>query len=482
MKKLAIAFWGLLVLFGCTTKTEPSREPMRVTLTFDDSLKDHLLIAAPELEKRGWRGTFNIVTDWVGSKSGMMTWDDVRVLVRRGHELATHTVSHPNLRKLLADGNTNEVHRQLAVSRDLIADRTGFVPRFMCAPYVSQDEVTDRICREEGLQQMNVRRHNFGTDNADSIRAVIAESVANGCKRLDLLHHGISAADHGGWEPFPDRASFVRHLDAIAELERQGKIVVTDYDGCVSDCKLKAKAWPRHGVMALSFDDHNLSDWARAFPLFEKYGARVTFFLAGSIGTNEVAFARKVMLAGHGVGLHGVAHRNADQYVAEKGLSDYWDDEIVPQLVAFKAAGIRPRSFAYPNCRRTPETDELFRTNGFTRVRGLCDGIPSPNPHDPKGKKLDKWHPVSESEAEFFPAADYLKVFRIRNVIMGDSYHTDIEDYMRAMRRAGENGEAISVVSHGIAPNANGISMKTEWLERMLSEADEAGVVVRGVR
>jgi len=188
------------------------------------------------------------------------------------------------------------------------------------------------------------------------------------------------------------------------------------------------------------------------------------------------------MLAGHEVGLHGVAHRNADQSVAEKGLSDYWNVEIAPQLAAFKAAGIRPRSFAYPNCRRTPETDELFRTNGFVRVRGLCDGVPIPNPHDPNGEKMDRWHPVAESEAEFFPAADYLKVFRIRNVIMGDSYHTDIGDYMRAMRRAGENGEAISVVSHGISPNAARINMKTECLERMLSDADEAGVIVRGVR
>jgi len=115
-------------------------------------------------------------------------------------------------------------------------------------------------------------------------------------------------------------------------------------------------------------------------------------------------------------------------------------------------------------------------------VRGLQDGIPCPTPHDPKNEKAAQRRPVAESDSEFFPAADYLKVHRVRNVIMGDFYHTDIEDYVRAMRRAGERGEAISVVSHGIAPNANGISMKTVWLERMLSEADEAGVIVRGVR
>lgn len=86
-----------------------TNEPLRVALTFDDSLKDHLLIAAPMLEERGWRGTFCIVTDWVGRDSSKLTWDDVRELVRRGHEIATHTKTHRNLVELLKAGKGDEV-------------------------------------------------------------------------------------------------------------------------------------------------------------------------------------------------------------------------------------------------------------------------------------------------------------------------------------------------------------------------------------
>ena len=50
-----------------------------VALTFDDSLKDHLLIAAPMLEERGWRGTFCIVTDYDGMLSSAA---DLGVIVR----------------------------------------------------------------------------------------------------------------------------------------------------------------------------------------------------------------------------------------------------------------------------------------------------------------------------------------------------------------------------------------------------------------
>ena len=459
-----------------------ARKPVRVVLTFDDALKDHLLIAAPELEKRGWRGTFNIVTDWIGKDEKYLTWDDVRELVRRGHEVTTHTVGHPNLVQLLKEGNTNEVRRQLAVSRDLIAERTGFVPRYLCTPGVAQNEATDRLCREAGLRQMNVPRHNFGANNADAVCEVVSDAVARGCRRLDLLHHGVSAADHGGWCPFPDRASFARHLSRIAEMERQGVLRVTDYDGCASSCELKAAAWPRHGVIALSFDDHNLADWERAFPLFEKYGATATFCISGEIDEKVVSFARQALWGGHEVALHGLRHRNADAALAEMGEEAYWKAEMEPQIDACRAANVPVRSFAYPNCQHDAASDALFARHGFTRLRGSIPDERNPNPYDPKNVKRDQWRPVATADAFFVPAVDYLTERNISNVILGESYHTDIDDILRAVSRAGLRGERLSLVSHGISPDAKGISMKTEWLDRILAVAQTSGVVVRGLR
>ncbi len=47
---------------------------------------------------------------------------------------------------------------------------------------------------------------------------------------------------------------------------------------------------------------------------------------------------------------------------------------------------------------------------------------------------------------------------------------------------AGERAERVSLVPDGMAPEARGSSMETEWLARMLSSANELGVIVRGVR
>lgn len=461
---------------------EPVGGPVRVTLTFDDSLKDHLLIAAPLLEAHGWRGTFNIVTDWVGAGDRFLSWGDVRELVRRGHEIATHTKTHRNLLKLLKDEGEAAVRRELAVSRDAIADATGFTPRFMCPPFLAQSEETARLCRAECLRQMIACRINFGQGAEGKTRAKIASRLTRGVCRLDLMHHGLSAEGFGGWKPFRDRAAFERHLNDIAALEREGKIIVTDYDGMVSDCRLRASAWPRHGIVALSFDDRNMASWEKAFPVFAAHGATATFFISGAIGADEVRFARRALAMGHEVGLHGFRHRNADTALAGRGADRYWREEIEPQLAAFRTAGVSIRSFAYPNCRRTPETDRVFVARGFTRLRGTPDGVAIPNPYDPKGKKLDRWHPVASCDPVFVPSVRQLPSHVIGNVLLGEAYHTDMEDIIRAMRRAGERAETLSLASHAISPGATGISMKTAWLERMLSEADASGVVVRGVR
>ena len=459
-----------------------SSEPLRIVLTFDDGLKDHLLIAAPELEKRGWRGMFNIVTDWIGKGDEYMNWNDVRELVRRGHEVATHTLDHPNLVELLTAGRTNEVRRQLSESRDLIAAQTDFAPRYACAPFVAQNGVIDGICRELGLVLMYYGRHNFGADTANGVCADVADVRSRGLKRIDILHHGVSAVDHGGWRPFRDRASFARHLDDIASMEGQGVLRVTDYDGMLSDCSLKARRWPHHGVLSLSFDDRHLTGWERCFPVFKRYKATATFCISGEIDSAVVSFSRKAMAHGHEIALHGLNHRNADIAISGMGESGYWEEEIEPQLAAFRAAGIPIRSFAYPNCRHNDASDSLFVRHGFTRLRGAVRGKTSPNPYDPCGERLDQWEPIAEADSFFVPVDSYLKDVCISNVILGESYHTDMADVLRAITRAGERGECLSLVSHGISPDARGVNMKLDWLERILAHAGQAGVVVRGLR
>lgn len=70
-----------------------------IMFSFDDTKKSHYTLAAPLLEKYGYKGAFFIMTVAIGKKN-YMTKDDIRDLDRRGHCIGHHTYDHQNLKKL----------------------------------------------------------------------------------------------------------------------------------------------------------------------------------------------------------------------------------------------------------------------------------------------------------------------------------------------------------------------------------------------
>jgi peptidoglycan/xylan/chitin deacetylase (PgdA/CDA1 family) len=89
-----------------------------VCIAFHDGTKDHLA-AGKLLSELGLKGTFFIVTGWLGQK-GFLTRDDVKELARLGHRIGSHTVTHPNLTKL----NQDELNKELVESKRTLEDIT----------------------------------------------------------------------------------------------------------------------------------------------------------------------------------------------------------------------------------------------------------------------------------------------------------------------------------------------------------------------
>jgi peptidoglycan/xylan/chitin deacetylase (PgdA/CDA1 family) len=225
-KECGVAVKGFKDL-GAVEPQRPS-EPMLVTLTFDDNVRDHLLIAAPELEKRGWKGVFSIVTGWVG-RENKLSWDEIRELVRRGHEIAVHTCNHHQcgLGALVDSGKTALVREEIANARDIIERETGVRPRLLCLPGSGHSALVAKIAREEGLEPMTVPRACCGK-GCSNTEKTIANARNRGMRRYDLLVHGVRP-EGGGWQPFPSLESFKRHMQAIEDAERTGEIKVVSY-------------------------------------------------------------------------------------------------------------------------------------------------------------------------------------------------------------------------------------------------------------
>jgi hypothetical protein len=63
-------------------------------LTFDDGAESAFQTIAPLLEAFGWHGHFFVISNFIG-RPGVMTAAQIRELAARGHEIGSHSASHP---------------------------------------------------------------------------------------------------------------------------------------------------------------------------------------------------------------------------------------------------------------------------------------------------------------------------------------------------------------------------------------------------
>ena len=133
----------------CTVAKFRGDKRAAVSLTYDDGLKEHLDLVAPELEKRGFRGSFWIIGKMIGEKDSKhgdrMTYADLQTLHRRGHELGSHTWSHP---KLLQFSTLDSVRMEMEKLDSAFLANGLPKPMTMAYPYNGKNEAITRIVEE----------------------------------------------------------------------------------------------------------------------------------------------------------------------------------------------------------------------------------------------------------------------------------------------------------------------------------------------
>ena len=81
-----------------------------VSITFDDSYEQQYLTALPILQTAGFKGTFYLTTQFIAENfTRYMKPAQVQDIANKGHEIAGHTVTHPNLTTLSAAAVIAEV-------------------------------------------------------------------------------------------------------------------------------------------------------------------------------------------------------------------------------------------------------------------------------------------------------------------------------------------------------------------------------------
>lgn len=122
----------------------PSRS---VILTFDDGYWDNYVYAYPLLLRYGFKGTFFIVTGFVG-RSEYMTWPQLREMVAGGMEVGAHTVSHVDLARISPTAR----ERELVESRRGLQDTLGVSVRSLAYPSGAYNQEAIQAARKAGYE------------------------------------------------------------------------------------------------------------------------------------------------------------------------------------------------------------------------------------------------------------------------------------------------------------------------------------------
>jgi peptidoglycan/xylan/chitin deacetylase (PgdA/CDA1 family) len=115
-----------------------------VVVSFDDGSRGWYTHAYPILRRHGWVGTMNLTLSHLNGGDLRVRW--VKKLIAAGWELASHTLTHSDLR-LLSDG---DLRREVGVSRARLRRVFGVPVNFFCYPSGSYDARVIGVVRKAG--------------------------------------------------------------------------------------------------------------------------------------------------------------------------------------------------------------------------------------------------------------------------------------------------------------------------------------------
>ena len=217
---------SMAVAIGCSADITPEDvkvadykdgKECAVSLTFDDSMKEHYTIVAPELEKRGFRGTFWMVGAWMPAVAEAdtthFTWAEAKEMSDRGHEMSNHTWSHPYMTMLSDEDLANEIKK----NDEAILANIGKPSTTFCFPYNAFNEKVIAAAME-GRIGARLKEFWLGGQNSpkEYLHKQVEDALASG-SWIAGMTHGINY----GYDCYSDPTEFTDFLDYLKSLENR---------------------------------------------------------------------------------------------------------------------------------------------------------------------------------------------------------------------------------------------------------------------
>ncbi|MEO6846010.1 MAG: polysaccharide deacetylase family protein [Chthoniobacterales bacterium] len=131
----------------------------KVIITFDDGSRGVLRNAEKHMAKSGFKAIQYIVANHIGdinqwdvdngeAKDALMDKEEIRDWLARGHQIGSHTLTHPKLAKTAAD----KARMEIFDSKKKLEDTFGIPIRHFCYPYGSYNAAARDFVGEAGYE------------------------------------------------------------------------------------------------------------------------------------------------------------------------------------------------------------------------------------------------------------------------------------------------------------------------------------------
>jgi peptidoglycan/xylan/chitin deacetylase (PgdA/CDA1 family) len=148
--------------------------PNHFIVTFDDGFRSVLQLGLPVLAKHGVKAVQFLVA---GKLGGQNDWDlakgdvreplmaegEIREWLAAGHEIGSHSLTHPNLRRL----NPAAAREELAASKATLEERFSVAVRHFAYPYGGYNDETPKLLREAGYATACTVLHGVNPPGSD---------------------------------------------------------------------------------------------------------------------------------------------------------------------------------------------------------------------------------------------------------------------------------------------------------------------------
>ncbi len=202
----------------------PEDRAAALSYTFDDGLRDQYTLAAPMLKEVGFKATFFVIpgktaetTEEAKQKAaetrawGSISWPELKELAAVGHEIASHTWTHPNLAKLPAE----QVDEQFSKAYDAIKTRIGKPPLTLAFPFNASTPEVQVAALKYHVAYRAYQASTGGRSTVESLNAWADKQVKEKTWGV-MMTHAIAQ----GYAALSDPEILRAHLKYVKSRER----------------------------------------------------------------------------------------------------------------------------------------------------------------------------------------------------------------------------------------------------------------------